>query len=284
MEMMGILLTVLKIIGIVLLVVFCALVILLFCICFVPVKYDIYAENNDEFSAGFKVSYMLHLIRAGGRYDKDGLTLSVKALWFSIIGNNETSKSTEEIKPFAEELKPKAEEFKQENVQEHARTQTNIQDVKRPEEDEKHEEKIPVNEKKPKKDKKPKRDKKPLKDNIIFKIKKVWDDEYNKDAIKHVFNVAVRLLKKVFPDSARGDLLFSLGSPDLTGQCLGIISLIPMFMDKRLHIGADFESEDPYVKGNIRIMGSIRLYIFILAFIELIRDKKIRRLIKKIRA
>ncbi len=98
-----------------------------------------------------------------------------------------------------------------------------------------------------------------------------------------MFNVAVRLLRRIFPDTSKGDIIFSLGEPDLTGQCLGIMSLMPMFYGKHMHVRPDFESEEIYVNGNIRLIGHIRLYIFVGAAIELFRDKELKRLIKKIR-
>ena len=299
--MLGILLTILRIIGLALLIILGILVVLLLCILIAPVKYNIEAAHEGEYYARFNVSYLLRLVRAMGCLDSSGFNFTFKILWFepfkdktdnASAGDNEDILDTPPVpqvdvskpgKPVNSATKPATEPKSQPLTISSGTAETTKADT--PPEPEKYTkpkkiDKINKSNKKAKKKQIKSSDKEP---GIIAKLKALWDDKHNQNAIKHVFNVAIRLLRKIFPRSSEGNIIFSLGEPDLTGQCLGIMSLMPVFYGKRMHVRPDFESEDIYINGHIRIIGQIRPFILVKSAIELFRDKELRRLIKKIR-
>ncbi len=269
-----IILTALKIIGIILLVILGLLFFLLLCILFIPIRYDIYGKAGEGYEAGFNVSYLIGLFKVHGQYDGDGFDIKLRVLWFKLFEDKKTEKTIKDGESQRAEEGPETEP-------ENCSRQKYADPVKTEEKkDAKKDAKEPE---KPKRRQKSQKDEKDNAPNTLGKLKKLLEDESDKEAISHIFNVIIKLLKRIFPDTAKGRVIFSLGSPELTGQALGILSLIPMFMDKRLHVGADFESDEVYVNGNIRIIGRIRLYIFVLAAAYIFKDSKIRRLIKHLR-
>ncbi|MBO4591815.1 MAG: DUF2953 domain-containing protein [Eubacterium sp.] len=86
---MGILLAVLKILGIILLVILGLILLILLLVLFVPICYRIKAVHNDnETTADVKVSYLV--LNAKGHFDKDnGLSYWAKILFFKIYPKKE---------------------------------------------------------------------------------------------------------------------------------------------------------------------------------------------------
>ncbi|SDB09641.1 hypothetical protein SAMN02910417_00732 [Eubacterium oxidoreducens] len=135
-----------------------------------------------------------------------------------------------------------------------------------------------------KKDKKstPKDSKNNISDTIKNFLAFVSDKE-NRGLVKYILPRAFKLLKKIAPDVIKTNFDFSLGKPDRTGYLTGAISLIPIVYMYDIHAYPDFDSEQMYLKGIIHIQGKIHI-IYLLAFaIGLLKNKKIREVIKKIR-
>ena len=88
--MIHILLLVLKIIGIILLVILLAAIAVIMAVLFVPVRYNLTAEYYDNKpDVKFNVSWLLHLFRINGLYNKnDGFLMKVKILVFTLYPKN----------------------------------------------------------------------------------------------------------------------------------------------------------------------------------------------------
>lgn len=88
--MIHILLLVLKIIGIILLVILLAAIAVIMAVLFVPVRYNLTAEYYDNKpDVKFNVSWLLHLFRINGLYNKnDGFLMKVKILFFTLYPKN----------------------------------------------------------------------------------------------------------------------------------------------------------------------------------------------------
>ena len=88
--MIHILLLVLKIIGIILLVILIAAIAVIMAVLFVPVRYNLTAEYYDNKpDVKFNVSWLLHLFRINGLYNKnDGFLMKVKILFFTLYPKN----------------------------------------------------------------------------------------------------------------------------------------------------------------------------------------------------
>lgn len=93
-------------------------------------------------------------------------------------------------------------------------------------------------------------------------------DERSKAAIKEIKSLLGATLKHIRPTRVKGCISFGTGSPDTTGQLLGLISIFTSDYFKKLKLNADFDKEvldiDINFKGRIRIINlvivAIKLY------------------------
>ncbi len=116
------------------------------------------------------------------------------------------------------------------------------------------------------------------------KLKKVFTDERNKEAVKHLKDELIYLIKIILPKKSKVDGVFSLGSPDKTGQTFGILACFPAMYQKNWNIIPDFESDEIYFKGCIWGKGKIYGYQIIGIIFRIVFDKNCRRLYTIIRA
>ena len=90
-------------------------------------------------------------------------------------------------------------------------------------------------------------------------------------------------LLHIRPRKLSGNLKFGLSNPADTGQILGVIAMVPLFYQTELQIEPDFEAEDNYIQGQLSVKGHICCIHLVILSIRLLRDEKIRTLIRTIR-
>ncbi len=90
-------------------------------------------------------------------------------------------------------------------------------------------------------------------------------------------------LLHIRPRKLSGNLKFGLSNPADTGQILGVIAMVPLFYQTELQIEPDFEAEDNYIQGQVYVKGHICCIHLVILIIRLLRDEKIRTLIRTIR-
>ena len=90
-------------------------------------------------------------------------------------------------------------------------------------------------------------------------------------------------LLHIRPRKLSGNLRFGLSNPADTGQILGVIAMVPLFYQTELQIEPDFEAEDNYIQGQVYVKGHICCIHLVILIIRLLRDEKIRTLIRTIR-
>ena len=90
-------------------------------------------------------------------------------------------------------------------------------------------------------------------------------------------------LLHIRPRRLSGHLKFGLSNPADTGQVLGVIAMVPLFYQTELQIEPDFEAEDNYIQGQVYVKGHICCIHLVILIIRLLRDEKIRTLIRRIR-
>ncbi len=103
-------------------------------------------------------------------------------------------------------------------------------------------------------------------------------DEHNQDAVRHLKDEVFYFLKVLTPKRFKMDLEYSTGSPDTTGQMLGILALFPTGYTNRWRICPDFASEQFYVKGVIDAKGRIFVVQLLAMAIRIVKDRNCRRL------
>lgn len=110
------------------------------------------------------------------------------------------------------------------------------------------------------------------------KVKKILTDEKNKEAVAHLKDETIYLIKVLLPKKSKVDAVFSTGSPDTTGQLFGILACFPAMYQKNWKLIPDFESDDLYFKGTLWGKGRIYGYQIVGIILRIIFDKNCRRL------
>lgn len=129
-------------------------------------------------------------------------------------------------------------------------------------------------------------DKKRMISNIsdtLRKIKDTLSDERNKAAFSHVKRELVHILKGIMPRRLSLHLDYSTGSPDTTAYVFGVLAMFPIGYRNRWQIHPLFEREEFYLDGDADLAGTIFLCVPIFALIRLFADKNCRHLITKLR-
>lgn len=277
--------TILKVIGIILLVVLALILTALLCVLFVPVKYRAVGSfDNTDIRAKAHVSWLLHLFALHIEYadETDGyIRLAfVKRKLFddadSDYENDEKAAEASDDDVMDEAAKTETEDKVGENTgdepkisadeNQHIKQQTKLTHKK--------------TYKKP--HKKQFKDKSEKIKNCIYKLKREYSDERNKAAFLHLKKELFIILKRICPRRLKLTMVYSTGSPDTTGISLGILACFPVGYTNRWQITPDFESENPYAKGSFDIKGHVIVISILAAILRILFDKNCRRLYNRI--
>lgn len=301
--------TILKVIGIILLVVLALILTALFCVLFVPVKYRAVGSfENTDIRAKAHVSWLFHLFALHIEYadETDGyirLVFVKKKLFDNYEalddGDMDDADKTEtkdkvsentvdEPLISAEELEHITDE--QTENESTAQTPNEQRTVNDENQQIKQQTKLTHQKTYNKRNKKPpkKPHKKQFKDksdkikNCIYKLKREYSDERNKAAFLHLKKELFIILKRICPRRLKLTMVYSTGSPDTTGISLGILACFPVGYTNRWRITPDFESEKPYAKGSFDIKGHVIVISILAATLRILFDKNCRRLYNRI--
>ena len=273
--------TILKVIGIILLVVLALILTALFCVLFVPVKYRAVGSfENTDIRAKAHVSWLFHLFALHIEYadETDGyIRLAfVKRKLFddadSDYENDEKAAEASDDDVMDEAAKTETEDKVSENTgdepkisadeNQHIKQQTKLTHKK--------------TYKKP--HKKQFKEKSEKIKTGIGKLKREYGDERNKAAFSHLKKELFIILKRICPRRLKLTMVYSTGSPDTTGISLGILACFPVGYTNRWRITPDFESENPYAKGSFDIKGHVIVISILAATLRILFDKNCRRL------
>lgn len=298
--------TILKVIGIILLVVLALILAVVLCVLFVPVKYRAVGSfDNTDIRAKAHASWLFHLFALHIEYarETDGyirLAFVKKKLFDdseyedyeaeSDYENYENDEKAAEADSVADNY-----EASDDNVMDEA-AETEAEDKGC--ENTGDEPKISADEsehitdgktyKKRSEKSHKKSHKKQFKDKSdkiktgIDKLKREYSDERNKAAFSHLKKELFIILKRICPRRLRLTMVYSTGSPDTTGISLGILACFPVGYTNRWRITPDFESEKPYAKGSFDIKGHVIVISILAATLRILFDKNCRRLYNRI--
>jgi len=113
---------------------------------------------------------------------------------------------------------------------------------------------------------------------VYGKIKKILSDEKNQEAVTHIKNEIIYLIKILLPKKSKIDAVYSTGSPDTTGQLFGVLACFPAFYHKNWKLLPDFEADDAYFKGSFMGKGRVYGYQIVGIILRILFDKNCRRL------
>ena len=270
--------TILKVIGIILLVVLALILTALLCVLFVPVKYRAVGSfDNTDIRAKAHVSWLFHLFALHIEYaqETDGyirLAFVKKKLFdnYEALDDDDMDDAakTETEDKVSENTGDEPKISADEN--QHIKQQTKLTHQK--------------TYKKPhkKSHKKQFKDKSEKIKNCIYKLKREYSDERNKAAFLHLKKELFIILKRICPRRLKLTMVYSTGSPDTTGISLGILACFPVGYKNKWQITPDFESENPYAKGSFDIKGHVIVISILAATLRILFDKNCRRLYNRI--
>ena len=307
-------LSVLKIIGIVLLVILALLIFILGMILFIPIRYQFAAEYEGNPKADVLVKWSPILLKATLNYEGDKLEYIVKMLGGVVMTNTNIPLSWIGKKFFLDDEdmqtdmnadfdKPKQKQSKSaEAAETKASKKTGFVII-----DDEIEFEKPINNDREigkvseKKQKKPKQSvvqklRKKVQGikykvrQFIEKVKKINEkreallkvyhhkrfDVAKKDVIAYVKT----LWNIIKPKHLEGRIHFGMKDPASTGQVLGVIAMFLVWYDEFLQVEPDFENA--CFDGNLKGNGKIRLFPIVKLVIKIILNKNLIKVIKKV--
>lgn len=289
--MISIILSILKIIGIVLLCILGLILTAIIVVLFVPVRYKIIADSdinevNKDYHVTAKFSWLLCLVR--GRYNypsEDGLIVKVGP--FTVYGAEKKEKP-----PKKKKKKDKETEM---SVKEDASTSDSSKEEiieKEIEDNSTEKEDIYIGSVK----------RKTLKEKIIYTWQKICD-KINKVFTKIKYILAnikkyigiiqtvefkeafelckgslARLFRMIKPRKLKISGKVGMTSPDQTGYVCAAIGVISPFFKKQIHVIPDFDNF--VIKGNVLIKGRIYIFVVLIVGIKVFFDKNIRKVVE----
>lgn len=297
--------TILKVIGIILLVVLALILTALLCVLFVPVKYRAVGSfDNTDIRAKAHVSWLFHLFALHIEYaqETDGyirLAFVKKKLFDNYealddddmddAAKTETEDKVSENTGDEPQIPAgESEHITDEQTENESTAQTHNEQMTANDENQQIKQQTKLTHQKTYKKPHKKSHKKQFKDksdkikNCIYKLKREYSDERNKAAFLHLKKELFIILKKICPRRLKLTMVYSTGSPDTTGISLGILACFPVGYTNRWRITPDFESEKPYAKGSFDIKGHVIVISILAATLRILFDKNCRRLYNRI--
>lgn len=286
--MIGILLTALKIIGIVILAIIALALLIILMVLFIPVRYKGKVYFKEVPDIALSVTWFFKFLSLNITY-KDGLDIIGKVGWlFKVYSNHDddtdTNEETEDYKSEVREIVDTVNENKKEDISVDNTNKANVITEENLEAENKikaldKQEKKQSKKKKSKSNKKKSTDKKESKlDKLINKAKDIHyllTEEENKKTLLLMLEKTKNLLVHILPKRIVGFFKFGFDDPSTTGQVLEAVAIfyplyrddfkiVPMFYDEIIEVDISF-------KGRLRVFYA--LYIGLILWLN---KKKIK--------
>lgn len=286
--MLYIILTILKIIGVIIAVILGLILLFASVLLLNPIRYRAKVNYDEDPDIEIKFSYLFHLIRGVFTYNKDGSDAKIKVAWFN-IGNKAapSSKKTRKKKRKKKnsEVAPSDNDdlFFDSTVPELKVAET--EETPAPEQTS-QEDNTSGTGAEPEKKKPHKKNK--FKDigNKISGIKGSLSgvvagitDENNKESFLFVLMHFNKIIRHIHPQKHKIDVYFGTKDPALTGQITGSLAVAATVLNLRMTVYPDFEKN--YIKVNSWYKGRVRLIVLGLTLLRMYRNKKLRATIKQ---
>ncbi len=116
----------------------------------------------------------------------------------------------------------------------------------------------------------------------IERVKAEFCDERNRGALRRIFKELGYIMRHYGPRKIKADAEFSLGDPANTGLATAALSVCPFAYGASCRIVPDFDSEKAYVGGWAEAKGHVRAVHLVIVVARLILDGNIRYVIRKV--
>ncbi len=288
--MLHILLTTLKVIGILIGITLGLILSLLLIVLFVPIRYKGRVQNTDIVA---RITWLFHIISITLDYKEKNFKYVIKILGITISKDKKKSKHKENKSKDSEvEKKDSAKDKVIKEEEKSSNTEAKIEE--KPKKDVKESIKEATQEK-AKNRKSISQKLSEAINNINFKIRNICDKIINiknkisdyKDFlttdearanIKGIFKLVFDLLVYILPTRLKGYIKFGMDNPETTGKTLGVISMFYGLYGGKLELEPDFENK--VFEADIQFKGRIRLYRVLIVAFNLWRNEWLKKLMK----
>lgn len=262
-------LNILKIIGIIILIILLLAIFILAAVLFIPVRYRIDIDGNQNFGVKAKVRWFFKIASFRFQYLKDqGVSYSLRIFGIKLFGDS-SSKPSNQSKA---DKKDRLNEDKSETDQ----AESKKIEIDKTEKDKAETDKSKVDLISSIKSRIDHIKK------IFLKWKKIIKDQHNQNAARLIKNTLIIILKRCMPDKMYLNAIYSTGSPDTTAEALGVVACFPIGYQNKWKIIPDFDSEKAYFNGEGLIKGKIYIYQILFPILKVFFDKECRRLYKMV--
>ena len=281
--MIGVLLTALKIIGIVILAIIALALLIILMVLFIPVRYKGKVYFKEVPDIALSVTWFFKFLSLNITY-KDGLDIIGKAGWlFKVYSNHDddtdTNKEIEDYESKVEETVDTVNENKKDDITLENTKKVDVLEVDNKIKELDKQEKKQSKKKKSKSKKKKSSAKKESKlDKLVNKAKDIHyllTEEENKKTLLLMLEKTKNLLVHILPKKIVGFFKFGFDDPSTTGQVLEAVAIfyplyrddfkiVPMFYDEIIEVDISF-------KGRLRVFYA--LYIGLILWLN---KKKIK--------
>lgn len=304
MGIIGVLLTILKVLGIILLSILGLLLIIILLFLFVPFVYKIRVKYvGKQLEAEGEVSFLFRLLRARAAY-KDELSYEAKAAFFTLISSEKAGRDEEDGKEAHKESK--AADVKTEDTSLKTTATGTQVDCKQAVCGQVNEENKAGKKAKSKKAKKQKSKKTKKKLNIFAKIEEIkekieakWtafketflslnnkkeavlkfiNAEGTADGIFYLLTQSKILIKMILPKKIKGWLRFGTGDVYTEGQYLTYLCFVYPLYAGKFDIIPEWEEE--VIEVDATFSGKIRMFAMLLIGLKLLFSKKVKALLR----
>lgn len=312
---MSILLTILKVIGLILLCILSVLLILLLTVLFVPVRYRVKgvrkAPDFEPLDLQLKVTWLLQILSVHYHYPKPGYFI-IRLFGLKIYTTDpdkpiKTKKkrkrknSEKETVPEAEMVQTQESAVTEESAPEEENTTTEgpVGEEDTSETDSVESESIETESEEADEEPTLKKFFQKLIDilqNIRYTFQKIYDkikeilhnikyytEMIQSDSFQNAFryskNELWKLIKKLIPGKIKANLLVGTGDPASTGNILAIHGILYPLIGNHVVITPDFENK--IVEGDFLVKGKITFFRILITALRIYFHKDIRRLLKE---
>lgn len=297
--MLGILLTILKIIGIILLVLIGLILLAAAVILLVPIRYQGEGAREEKILSGsVKLTWLLHMISASASLSEDRMKIRIGLFGKTIYPKTKKPSKKSRAKKMPKQEAPKKSEKSEKPKQQ---SDTVSKDVATIYEPQKPIPELPKKEKSARPDVKSKFE--AIKQKLlavkekfidskagIQKVKNKIDYWKNmltsapmKEAMEFLWKKTKGLLHHILPRKITGRIHFGFEDPSKTGKTLAYFSMLYPFTKENLVIEPEFETEELILEGDIAFRGRIRLGYLVYVALSVVLNKNIRRQYKRLR-
>lgn len=103
----------------------------------------------------------------------------------------------------------------------------------------------------------------------------------NKGVLKFIWKYVKKVIRWLLPKRIRADMEVGLTDPAMTGYLVGVGSLLYVWTDTKVRIAGNFHQK--MLRGSFWVKGNLFLFLLIYYALRVIIDRRVRRLFKQIR-